>query len=112
MWGRKADRTDPLVVVGAIVIQVLFAVYGLGVVVWALQKGAEHDYFGAWTFILGLLGALDLGVLVVVTYRIIRGVRFGASWGKIRSFLVLELILSALTICVVMLLFLDVIGWD
>lgn len=119
MWGRKAaGRTDPLGIIGAVVAQILFAIYGFGVVVWCLKLGAEYHFdhynsqIGPWIVIFALLGALDLGLLVGATYRIIKVVRFGTTWDRMGIFLALELILFTVTIFALVGPFLEAIGFD
>lgn len=112
MWRRKAATPDPLPVLGAIAIQILHAVYGLGVALWALHQGVEYGYFGAWTVIISSLAVLDLGLLVTVTYRITNVIRAGTKWNRMGTFLLLEIILSLTTTYVVLGPFLDILGWD
>lgn len=112
MWERKADRPDALSLLGAIVIQIAFAIYGPYISIWALLQAPEYGYHGGWTIPIGVIAALDLVFLLAMSYRLARVMWTGIGWKHLGWFLCLEVVLTVATGWVVMGPYLSAIGWD
>lgn len=80
MLQSKAEKPGVLALLGAVAVQIVFAIYGPGFSIWALLQAPNYGYQGVWLLVIGVIAVLDLALLGVVAFHIIRVMLTGTGW--------------------------------
>ena len=114
MWQSRRYDPDPLAVLGVVLVQILFALYGFYTSIWGLAQGFERHYFGMLTLIVSAVAAVDLVLLVAASalFIKIKARRTGVGWKRMKKYLLLEGIFCIGTVWLVFGPWLDALGWD